>query len=184
MGGDWPRNIRPLDDGALALLGDPVALGIYLAVGESPVSREELGRVTGVPLAQAQRAAEALAHAGLVRYDRGSYVPSARHLREADLDDAAGVPLRMAMLRVAQAAVDQAQRALDGRGAAAKVGIGMASFPDRPDILARAAAIIGEAEDQLRALAEEEPAWRGPRVRAMIFLGSTHAEDSDPPARS
>lgn len=167
-----------MDDAALSLLSEPSALALYLAAADRPLPQRALARAAGVRAEEAAGKAEALVRAGLLRKEDDAYVATSRHLRERDLAAADGVPLRRAMVRAARAMLDDSERAMHA-DETAKSGIGVAIVPDREDVLARAAAIVAEAEDQLRALAEEDPGWTGPHVRVMVFLGSLREADDE-----
>lgn len=169
----WPRNVRPLDDSSMSLLSDPANVGLWLLAHDEPVPDDALAGVMRVPAPEAERRAKEMEAAGLLRRTPRGYLVASQHNREPDLDSPQGLALRAAILNRVRGIVDDAQRALDVRGPQARAGIGVVTLPDTPEVLARATAILAEAEDQLRALADDPGApIGGPRVRAMMFLGS------------
>lgn len=170
----WPRNIVPVDDNIVRLLASDRSLALYLAALDRPVPPSDLVRITGRPREDAERTATEMIGAGLLRIVDGHYVAGKTHLREEDLDAAGRGPFHLAVLNIVQSAVDETRHAVRMRRDKVRAGIGLVTLPDRPEALARAAAILAEAEDQLRGLQEELPPNETERrVRVVMFVGST-----------
>ena len=181
MADPWPRDVTPIDDEVVKLLGNDRALVLYLAALDGGVRIEDLVRVTGRPRQQAEHTASQLVRAGLLRFEGGVFRPVTRHLREADIDDPSHGPLRRAFVDLAKAAVDETDQVLRKRRGDARAGGGFVTIPDTTEALAKMTGILAQAEDQLRALQDEHPPGSAPRqVRVLIFVGST----SEPPART
>lgn len=171
----WPRNVTPIDESTVKLLGTGRALALYLATLDGGVGLDDLVRITGRPRPDAERTASDLVRAGLVKFEGGKFIPVRRHLREEDLDAIGHAPLRRAIVDLARSAVDDADQVLRKRRGDARAGGGFVTLPDTPEVLARMTGILAEAEDQLRALQDEHPPESAPRrVRVLIFVGSTN----------
>jgi hypothetical protein len=177
MSDDYPMNMRPLDADAIRVLSNAGSLALYLAACDRPIPQADLARATGRPYDAALRRAEALMSVGLLRLENGVYVAEVRHVREEDLDEPGKTAFRMGILASAIGAVEDAKRAFRLRPQSAKAGIAMITLPDRPDVTARAVAILAEAEDQLRALAEETPP-NGQRTRVVFFTHTMPPESN------
>lgn len=183
MAEPWPRNIVPINDEIVRVLGRDRALTIFFAALDGGLRREDLVRVTGRPRADAERTAEELLRAGLLRLEEGVYHAAKRHLRETALDSTANASYRRAMIEHAREAIDDTSYVLRARVGDARVGGGVVTLPDDPETLARMTAILAEAEDQLRALQEERPPASAPRqIRVLMFVGSTSAASPPHPS--
>lgn len=170
---EYPRNMVPLKDNTLQLLTEGGAISLYFATIERPVDPEDLVRVTGLPRADAEALASRLLAAGLLRMKGERFVAGPHHVREEDFDAPGRASFRLALVSYAQGIVDEARHALRTRGDGARAGIAVITLADDPDILSRAMTIAAEAEDQMRALAEEMPPQQASRrVRVMYFTGS------------
>lgn len=170
----WPRNIIPIDDDLVKLLGSDRALALYLAALDQPVPPADLVRVTGRPREDAERIAGELLQAGLLRVEGGRYVAGRAHLREEDLDAPGRGAFRLAVLSIAQGAIDETRHAVRTRREKVRTGVGVVTLPDDPETLAKMTAILAEAEDQLRVLQDDHPpTGASRRVRVVFFIGST-----------
>lgn len=165
MTNDWPRNIVPHDERSLRALSSVASYALYEAALDKPLLEADLTKDE-----------EAIVHdlvaAGLLRRAEGRLFPTHRHRRDA----APGIPGRMehklAKVGYAQAIVGGTLIGLERRGPDALAAVGVVTLPETPEMVARAVAIMAEAEDQLRALAEEAPDVKT-RFRVVVFAGST-----------
>lgn len=172
----WPRNIVPIDDARLRALATPMALTLFLSALDAPIPRAALGRIASAPQAEAEATARGLVEAGVLRLQGETFVAGPRHIREEDLDAPGKVAFHGAMLTVAQGIVTEASRTLAIMQDDARIGLGSVTIPGDADSLARAATILAETEDQLRALAEDAPDPDADRIR-VLFLLATRPRD-------
>jgi len=162
----WPRNIIPHDERTLRALGSVESLRFLVAAMDSPIVDALLeGRDRAI--------ADDLVDAGLLAREDGTLVPTTRHRRDPPVDAPGHLDHKRAKVALARGMLDDAGRALDERGPHAHAAFGLVSLPDSPDAIAQANAILAEAEDQLRAIAEDAPPGGGPTARVLIFVGST-----------
>ena len=162
----WPRNIIPYTEDKLRALSTVASIELYEAALDGPLAESEIGP-------DQLELADQMVKAGLLRRERGLLVPTHRHRRDPDGDVPGVVEHKRAVVGYAQALLADTLHALDARGHEAIAGLGVVTLPDKPDVVARATTIIAEAEDQLRALAEEHPRHEGDRaLRLMVFIGA------------
>lgn len=161
----WPRNIVAYDEEVLRTLSSLPNLALYHAALDAPLDRARLAP-------EEQRAAEALLRVGLLREAGGALVPGPRHLRDADLDAPGRGEYRRALVALAGGAIEKTDAALDAQGAQATAAFAVITLPNDPAILSRAATILAEAEDQMRAVAEEAGREGPRRLQALFFIGS------------
>lgn len=165
MPGAWPRNIIPYDEPKLRALATVEGVALHLAAIDGAVREADL---TPAELALARD----IIDAGLLAVEDGYLVPTVRHHRDPDGDIAGRFEHKQAKVAYAEKVIAEAKQELASGGAAAHVAIGIVTFPDTPEAVAEANAIIAEAEDQLRALAETAAPDHGKKVRVMLFVGS------------
>lgn len=148
-----------------ALSSSP-AIGLYLSTLDRPVSRAQLDPT--------QRAlADELLSVGLLEEKGNRLLATATHHRDPDVSTPAVLARRAAVIGYAGGVIADARKALETRGEAAHAAAGFVRLPDDPAVVARAIAIIAEAEDQLRALAEDARKDGDRDLQCIIFLGST-----------
>lgn len=163
----WPRNIVPYTEQALRALSTVESVALYEAALDRPLREDDL-------TAQQAKLVAELVDAELLERRDGLLVPTVRHRREPDEDAPFNKEHKLAVVGYAQQIMTETTKALETRGARAQAALGVVTLPERPEIVARAVGIMAEAEDQLRALAEEEASdTRGPKMRVYVFLGST-----------
>lgn len=161
----WPRNIIPYDERKLRALGTVERVALYIATLDGALAEGDLSK-------EEQAITHDLVAAGLLQRADGVLVPVNRHSRDPETDVAGHLEHKRAKLGFAAAVVADAQRELDDRGPRAHAAIGIVTFPDTLEVVAQANAILAEAEDQLRALAEDAAPDHGKRARVMLFVGS------------
>lgn len=161
----WPRNIIPYDEAKVKALGRVESVALYNEAIDSALVEADLP-----PAAQA--IARELVDAGLLTREKGKLVPIHRHSRDPETHIAASLDHKRAKLGYAEQLLADMRRAIDERGIRAHCALGMVTLPDTPEAIAQANAILAEAEDQLRALAEENPLDGTGTARVVIFVGS------------
>lgn len=163
----WPRNIVPYTEEKLRALSTVESVALYDAALDRPLVESEL--------TDAQRAiADALLDAGLLKRQGAELVPTNRHRRDPEGDVPGVVEHKLAVNGYMRSILDETDAALTERGHKAQAAAGFIRLPETPENVARAIAIIAEAEDQLRALQEEEKFEPGGReMRVIVYLGST-----------
>lgn len=160
----WPRNIVPYDETRLRALSTVESLALYSASLDKPLDESTLTK-------EHAAIAHELLDAGVLRREGGRLWPTSRHRRDAEADVPGRLEHKRAVVTFTRSILDETRGALE-RDDKTLAGLGYVTFPDRPKVLAEAMGILAEAEDQLRALAEETSADPRGEVRVVLFVGS------------
>lgn len=161
----WPRNIVPYTEEKLRALSTVQSVALYDAALDAPLVEADL--------APEKRAiAEALLTAGLLVRRGSELIPTNRHRRDPEGDVPGVVEHKLAIVGYMREIMRETEAALAARGHRAVAASGVVSISERPESIARAIAIMAEAEDQLRALAEEFREEGAPTMRVVVYAGS------------
>lgn len=166
MTDDWPRNIVPYDEEKLLALSSVEHIELCERAKDVPLVAAELSM-------EERALSEDLVKAGLLRWDGGLLVAVNRHLRDAELDVRGRLEHKQAIVKFSEKILRENERALLAQGPSATAAMGAVTLPERPDVVARAFAILAEAEDQLRALREDAGPTNGAsEFRVLLHVGS------------
>lgn len=161
----WPRNIVPYTEETLRALSTVESVALYDSALDQPLVEADLAPSTRI-------IADALLTAGLLARRGGELVPTNRHRRDPEGDVPGVVEHKRAIVGYMRDIMRETEAALVARGHRAVAASGVVTIAERPESVARAVAIMAEAEDQLRALAEEFREEGAPTMRVVVYVGS------------
>lgn len=164
----WPRNIVPYDEKKLRALSSVGNLALYEGTADHPLREEGLDH-------DARARVEELVQAGLLVLRDGAYHRVHRHMRDPGGKVPGRLEYKRAIVQLASSLLEGTARALDARGPDETSAMAVVRLPADPETLAHVFAIVAEAEDQLRALAEDAPPRDpdAPELRVTLFIGSS-----------